>query len=156
MTVLHIVDAGSGMRGPDQTSHRCGKTLAHGWLRWAGAPNCLRVDPHGAQITGNSLIKPKDEGISVDPGLADAHWHMGQDENQARELRVTGNRAMEDMDIGEADFQLLLDEVTDPKTILCSTRDTCRHNGCSNQHRGFQATFVRKTLICHSCSLEAD
>ena len=57
--------------------------------RMAGCVGLLRQIvsewiPMVRRSAGNSLIKPKDEGISVDPGLADAHWHMGQVENQAR------------------------------------------------------------------------
>ena len=50
LTVLIIVDAASEMhipsRIPNQTSHTLWKTFAHDWLRWAGAPKRLRVDPH--------------------------------------------------------------------------------------------------------------
>ena len=49
----------------------------------------------------------------MDLVLAQAHWHMAQVEKQARYLRVMGNRTMEDMDTDKADFQQLLDELTD-------------------------------------------
>ena len=44
--------------------------------------------------------------------------HMVQVENNARCLRMMGNRTMEDLDIDEAECQLLLDELTDAKNNL--------------------------------------
>ena len=54
----------------------------------------------------------------MDPVLAEAHWRMRQVENHARYLRMVGNRTVEDLDIDEADFQQLLDELTDANNNL--------------------------------------
>ena len=54
----------------------------------------------------------------MDPVLAEAHWRKRQVENHARYLRMMGNRTVEDLDIDEADFQQLLDELTDANNNL--------------------------------------
>ena len=81
---------------------------------------CFRVDPHRAQISGVFFDQAQGSEIFVDTVLAEAHWHMEQLENHARYLRVMGNRTVEDVDIDEADFQQLLDELTDAKKS-CTT-----------------------------------
>ena len=90
------------------------KTPAHGWLRWAGAPKCLRADPHRAQISKGFFAHAEGRGIFVDPVLVEAHWHMVQVENHARYLRMTGNRTMEDLVIDEVSKRLL-DELINSK-----------------------------------------
>ena len=59
LKVLNIVDAASGMQiaiqVADQTAETVWKAFATGWLRWAGSPRCLRVDPHSSQITSGFL-----------------------------------------------------------------------------------------------------
>ena len=64
LRVLNIVDAASGMhiaiQIADQTAETIWKAFATGWLRWAGSPRCLRVDPHRSQIARGSSTKQKD------------------------------------------------------------------------------------------------
>ena len=54
LKVLNIVDTASGMhiaiQVAGQTAETIWKAFATGWLRWAGSPRCLRVDPHNSQI----------------------------------------------------------------------------------------------------------
>ena len=113
VTLLNIVDASSGMHIastiPNQTSHTLWKTFAHGWLRWPGAPKCLRADPHRAQIRKDLFNQSVRRAILVDNVHAEAL------ENHARYLRMMGNRTMEDLLIDEAECQQLLDELTDAK-----------------------------------------
>ena len=51
LKVLNIVDAASGthfaIQIADQTAETIWRAFATGWLRWAGSPRCLRVDPPG-------------------------------------------------------------------------------------------------------------
>ena len=81
------------------------------------------MDPHRAQISKEFFDQAEGRGIFVDVGLAEAHRHMEQVENHTGNLRMVGNRTMEDLDIDEADFQQLLDELTDAKNNLA------QHNG---------------------------
>ena len=157
MPVVNIVDAASGMHiapnPPNQTSNTLWKTLAHGWLRWSGAPNCPYVEPHRAQISRVFFDQAEGRGILADLVSREAHWHLELVENRARYLSVIGKGPMEDINIDEADVQQLLEELTDAKSSLV------QHNGCllrmgfSDHHRRFQATFLRTTQICHSWRL---
>ena len=61
--------------------------------------------------------------LFVEPTPAEAHWQMGQVENNARYLRQMGYRIVEDIDVSQSDFQTMLDEVTDAKNSLV------QHNG---------------------------
>ena len=90
------------------------------------AARCLRVNPHGAQMSREFFDQAEQRGIFVDPDHAEAHWYVGQVENHARYLRVAGNRTMEDMDIDEADLQQLPDELLDANLQSCaaSSRET--------------------------------
>ena len=122
LKVLSIVDTVSGMhiaiQIADQTAETIWRAFATGWLRWAGSPRCLRVDPHRSQIAGCSSTRQKDEAFFVEPTLAEAHWQMGQVENNARYLRQMGYKILEDIDVSQSDFQTLLVELTDAKNSL--------------------------------------
>ena len=101
LKVLNIVDAASGMRIAiqiaDQTAETIWRAFATGWLRWAGSPRCLRVDPHRSQIARGFFDKAEGRGIFVEPTPAEAHWQMGQVENNARFLRSrAGYRSAQD------------------------------------------------------------
>ena len=82
------------------------------------------------------------------------HWHMGQVENHARCLCMMRNRTMEGLDTGEADRQLLLDELTRAKNKLA------HHNGDLPRYFFFYllhvcvATFLRTLQICQSSKRE--
>ena len=82
LKVLNIVDAASGMhiaiRIADQTAETIWRASATGWLRWAGSPRCLRVDPHRSQIAKGFFDKAAGRGIFVEPTPAEAYWQMGQ------------------------------------------------------------------------------
>ena len=127
LKVLNIVDAASGMhiaiQIAVQTAETIWKAFATGWLRWAGSPRCLRVDPHRSQIARDFFDKAEGRGIFVEPTPAEAHWQMEQVENNARYLRQMGNRIVEDIGVSQSDFQTMLDELTDAKNSLV------QHNG---------------------------
>ena len=53
----------------------------------------------------------------VEPTQAEAHWQIGQVENNARYLRQMGFSIVEDIDVSQSDFQTMLDELTDAKTV---------------------------------------
>ena len=128
LKVLNIVDAAScvhiAIQVADQTAETIWKAFATGWLRWAGSPRCLRVDPHRSQIARGFFDKSEGRGIFVETTQAEAHWQMGQVENNARYLRQVGYRIVEDIDVSQSDFQTMLDELTDAKNSLL------QHNGC--------------------------
>ena len=105
----------------DQTAETIWKAFATGWLRWAGSPRCLRVDPHRSQIAREFFDKAEGRGIFVEPTPAEAHWQMGQVENNARYLRQMGYRIVEDIDVSQSDFQAMLDELADAGTVWCNT-----------------------------------
>ena len=67
---------------------------------------------------GGFFDKAEGRGIFVEPTPVEAHWQMGQVENNARSLRQMGYKILEDIDVSEADFQTLLDELTDAKNSL--------------------------------------
>ena len=85
--VLNIVHTASGIhiaiQVADQTAESIWKAFVTGWLRWAGSPRCLRVDPHSSQIARGFFDKAEGRCIFVEPTPAEAHWQMGQVENNA-------------------------------------------------------------------------
>ena len=104
LKVLSIVDAASGMHIASQTAESIWIDFATGWLRWAGCPRCLRVDPHRSQIARGFFDKAEGRGIFVEPTAAEAHWKLGQVENNARYFRPMGYRIVEDIDVSQSDF----------------------------------------------------
>ena len=88
LKVLNIVDAASGMhiaiQIADQTAETIWRAFATGWLRWAGSPRCVR------RLSGGFFGKAEGRGTFVEPTPAEAHWQMGQVENNARYLRQNG------------------------------------------------------------------
>ena len=133
MRLQNIVDAVSGMhiaiQIADQTAETIWKAFATGWLRWAGSPRCLRVDPHRSQIARGFFDKAEGRGIFVEPTLAEAHWQMGQVVNNARYLRQMGYKILEHIDVSEGDFQTMHDELSDAKNSLGNRMDICQGNG---------------------------
>ena len=113
----------------DQTAETIWKAFATGWLRWAGSPRCLRVDPHRSQIAREFFDKAEGRGIFVEPTPAEAHWQTGQVENNARYLRQMGYRIVEDIDVSQSDFQTMLDELADARNSLV------QHNGYMRRQR---------------------
>ena len=67
----------------------------------------------------------------MEPTPADAHWQIGQVENNARYLRQMGYRIVEDIDVSQSDFQTMLDELTD--------------SGCSVRFLGCQDICLKRT-----------
>ena len=59
-------------------------------------------------MPGGFFDKAEGHGIFVEPTLAEAHWQMGQVENNARYLRQMGYRIVEDIDVSQSDFQTML------------------------------------------------
>ena len=122
LKVLNIVDAASGMhiaiQIADQTAETIWKAFATGWLTWAGSPRCLRVDPHRSQIARGFFDRAEGRGIFVEPTPAEAHWHIGQVEINARYLRQIRYKILEDIGVSQSDFQTMLDELTDAKNSL--------------------------------------
>ena len=112
LEVLNIVDAASSLhiaiQIADQSAKTIWRTFATGWLRWAGSPKCLRVDAHRSQIARGFFDKAEGSGIFVEPTPAEAHWQMGQVENNVRYLRQMGYRIVEDIDVSQSDFQTML------------------------------------------------
>ena len=51
----------------DHTAETIWKAFAEGWLRWAGSPRCLRVDPHSSQIARGFFDKAEGRDIFVEP-----------------------------------------------------------------------------------------
>ena len=127
LKVLNIVDAASGMhiaiQIADQTAETIWRAFATVWLRWAGSPRCLRIDPHRSQIAREFFDKAEGRGIFVEPTPAEAHWYIGQVENNAWYLRQMEYRIVEDIDVSQSDFQTMLDEQMDAKNSLV------QHNG---------------------------
>ena len=127
LKVLNTVDAASGMhiaiQIADQTAETIWRAFATVCLRWAGSPRCLRVDPHRSQIVRGFFDKAEGRGIFVEPTPAQAHWQMGQVENNARYLRRMGYRIVKDIDVSQSDFQTMIDKLTDAKNSLM------QHNG---------------------------
>ena len=71
LKVLNIVDA--CIRHAHCMWPRLSGAFATGWLRWAGSPRCLRVDPHRSQIARGFFDKAEGRGIFVEPTPAEAH-----------------------------------------------------------------------------------
>ena len=71
---------------------------------------CIRYAHCDSEADGRGKI--------VEPTPAEAHWQMGQVENNARYLHQVGYRIVEDIDMSQSDFQTMLDELTDAKNSL--------------------------------------
>ena len=71
LKVLNIVDYASRMhiaiQIADQSAETIWRAFATGWMRWAGSPRCLRVDPHMSQIARGFFDKAEGRGIFVEP-----------------------------------------------------------------------------------------
>ena len=76
---------------------------------------CLKVDRHREQISNDLFDKAEGHESLWTLLLLKLTDTWRQVENHARRLRRIENQTMEGLDINEADFQQLLDELTDAK-----------------------------------------
>ena len=131
--VLNVIDEASQMHMAVMiTNHSVQgvwEAFSAAWLRWAGAPEQLRVDPHRAQIAKEFFNKCEAKNIKVDPATAEAHWWLGIAEAHAQYLRQMRNKVVKDMTIKGADFQELLDELGDAKTRSSNMKGSCQSSG---------------------------
>ena len=147
LKVLNIVDAASGMhiviQIADQTAETIWRAFATGWLRWAGSPRCLRVDPHRSQVAREFFDKTEGRGLLVEPTPAEAHWLKTMpgtcDKWNTELLRTLMCRKV-------ISRQCLTSRWMQ-RTVWCNTMDTCQDSGCSVWFLGCQVTCLRKTLI---------
>ena len=127
LKVPNIVDAASGMhiaiQIADQTAETIWRAVATGWLRWAGSPRCLRVDPHRSQIAQGVLRQNRRTRHIC--GTQHLLKHTGRWDRWKTMPGICDKwdtEFVEDI-VSESDFQTLLDELTDAKNFLV------QHNG---------------------------
>ena len=146
LKVLNIVDAASGMhiaiQIADHTAETIWKAFATGWLRWAGSPRCLRVDPHSSQIARGFFDKAEGRGKFVEPILAEVHWQIGQVENNARYSRQMGYKILLGILMCQkATSRHCLASSRMQRTVWCNRMDSCQGNG-------YLVRFVEFQVIC--------
>ena len=63
------------------------EAIMRGWIRWAGSPKFVLVDPHRAQISRVFVDHMGMQGTTVLAGAAEAHWTRGLVERHGDYLR---------------------------------------------------------------------
>ena len=126
--VLNIVDAASGMHIAIQVADQnCrdhlesfrDRMVEMGWKPQMSSSRSAQLSDR----QGGFFDKAEGRGIFVEPTLAEAHWQMGQVENNARYLRQMEYRIVGGIGVSQSNFQTMLDELTDAKNSLV------QHNG---------------------------
>ena len=129
MKVLNIVDAASGMQIAfqidDQSVETIWKAFSTGWLRWAGSPRCLRVDPHSSQIARGVFDKTERRGIFVEPTPDEAHWQMGQVETMPDISDRWDTNFLMTLMCQKATFRQCLTSSRMQRTVWCNRMDIC-------------------------------
>ena len=70
-----------------QTAMDLFEAIMRGWIRWAGPPKFVLVDPHRAQISRVFVDNLGMQGTTVLAGAAEAHWTRGLVERHGDYLR---------------------------------------------------------------------
>ena len=58
----------------DQTAYSLYQAIMRAWVKWAGPPRFLIVDPHRSQVAAHFVEKLAFQGTSVLAGAAEASW----------------------------------------------------------------------------------
>eukprot|EP00969_Alexandrium_andersonii_P315020 13917071-Alexandrium_andersonii.AAC.1 len=86
-TRFHVAEIVQNQRG--QTLY---EAINRAWIRWAGAPKFIIVDPHKAQVSRTFVSCLGAHGTTVLCGAAEASWTRGLVEKHGDYLRHMANR----------------------------------------------------------------
>ena len=94
------------------------EAILRGWIRWAGPPRFVLVDPHRSQIAFAFVENLGTQGTTVLAGAAEAHWTRGLVERHGTYLREMVAKMELDGLPPELSVQAVIDRALAAKSMM--------------------------------------
>ena len=98
------------------------EAIMRGWIRWAGPPKFVLVDPHRAQISRVFVDSLGRQGATVLAGAAEAHWIRGFVERHGDYLREMVAKMELDGIPPDISVQCVIDRAAAAKNMMSRIR----------------------------------
>ena len=107
---------------PSQSARDLYEAIMTAWVKWAGYPRFLLVDPHRSHLTRQFIEQLGAQGTTVLVGAAEASWTRGLVERHGAYVRSMVKKMVHDGVPDDMSAQSLFDKVTSTKNMMSRIR----------------------------------
>ena len=107
---------------PSQTARDLYEAIMTAWVKWAGAPRFLLVDPHRSHLARQFIEQLGAQGTTVLVGAAEASWTRGLVERHGTYVRSMVRKMVHDGVPDDMSAQSLFDRATSAKNMMSRIR----------------------------------
>ena len=107
---------------PSQSARDLYEAIMNAWVKWAGAPRFLLVDPHRSHSARQFIEQLGAQGTTVLVGAAEASWTRGLVERHGAYVRSMVEKMVHDGVPDDMSAQSLFDKATSAKNMMTRIR----------------------------------
>ena len=107
---------------PSQSARDLDEAIMTAWVKWAGAPRFLLVDPHRSHLARQFIEQLGAQGTTLLVGAAEASWTRGLVERHGAYVRSTVEKMVHDGVLDHMSAQSLFDKATSAKNMMSRIR----------------------------------
>ena len=107
---------------PSQSARDLYEAIMNAWVKWAGAPRFLLVDPHRSHLARQFIEQLGAQGTTVLVGAAEASWTRGLVERHGAYVRSMVEKMVHDGVPDDMSVQSLFDKATSAKNMMSRIR----------------------------------
>ena len=107
---------------PKQSARDLYEAIMTAWVKWAGAPRFLLVDPHRSHSARQFIEQLGAQGTTVPVGAAEASWIRGLVESHGVYVRSVVEKMVHDGVTDDMSVQSLFDTATSAKNMMSRIR----------------------------------
>ena len=107
---------------PSQSARDLYEAIMTAWVKWAGAPRFLLVDPHRSHLARKFIERPGAQGATVLVGAAEASWTRGLVERHGAYVRSMVDKMVHDGVPDDMSVQSPFDKATSAKNMMSRIR----------------------------------
>ena len=107
---------------PSQSARDLYEAIMNAWVKWAGAPRFLLVDPHRSHLARLFIEQLGAQGTTVLVGAAEASWTRGLVERHGAYVRSMVEKMVHDGVPDDMSAQSLFDKATSAKNMMIRIR----------------------------------
>ena len=107
---------------PSQSARDLYEAIMNAWVKWAGAPRFLLVDPHRSHLAPQFIEQLGAQGTTVLVGAAEASWTRGLVERHGAYVRSMVEKMVHDGVPDDMSAQSLFDKATSAKNMMSRIR----------------------------------
>ena len=107
---------------PSQSARDLYEAIMNAWVKWAGAPRFLLIDPHRSHLARQFIEQLGAQGTTVLVGAAEASWTRGLVERHGAYVRSMVEKMVHDGVPDDMSAQSLFDKATSAKNMMSRIR----------------------------------